>query len=104
VAELVWEVDALNDLDLIGEYIAQQSPAYAPTYVARVMEAVERLADLPLSGRVIPELGDETLREVIFQNYRIVYEVAPDQVTILGVVHAALDFAGIARARSWYLT
>ncbi len=104
MAELVWELDALQDLDLIGEYIAQQSPEYAPIYVARVIEAVERLADHPLSGRVIPELDDEALREVIFQNYRVVHEVAANTVTILGVIHGAVDFPGIARSRSWYLT
>ena len=104
MAKLVWEVDAIRDLDLIGEYIAQQSPEYAPTYVERVMAAAEHLADFPLSGRVIPELDDQALREVIFQNYRIVYEFVADEVTVLGVIHAALDFQGTARSRSWYLT
>ena len=104
MANLFWEVDAIRDLDLIGEYIAQQSPDYAPTYVERVIAAAEHLADFPLSGRMIPEQDDQALREVIFQNYRIVYEFATDEVTILGVIHAALDFQGIARSRSWYLT
>jgi len=49
-------------------------------------------------------LDDQALREVIFQNYRIVYEFVADEVTILGVIHAALDFQGTARSRSWYLT
>lgn len=104
MATLVWQIDAIRDLELIGAYITQQSPEYAPTYVERVLQAAEHLADFPLSGRVIPEFDDQTLREVIFQNYRIVYEFVADDVTILGVIHAALDFQGIARSRSWYLT
>ena len=67
MATLVWEVDAIRDLDLIGEYIAQQSPEYAPTYVERVIAAAEHLADVPLSGRMIPELDDQALRELIFK-------------------------------------
>jgi plasmid stabilization system protein ParE len=104
VAELVWEVEAISDLDLIGDYIARQSPDYAPVYVQRVVDAVGRLEAFPLSGRVVPELSDGAIREIVFQNYRIVYEVNSDNVIILGVIHAALDFSGVARERGWYLT
>jgi plasmid stabilization system protein ParE len=103
VAELTWELEAVRDLDQIAEYIARQSPDYAPIYVARVVAAIERLEELPFSGRVIPELDDDALREVIFQNYRIAYEVSGDQVVVLGVIHSAIDFGGVARERGWFL-
>jgi plasmid stabilization system protein ParE len=104
LARLLWEVDALEDLVSISEYIERQSPDYAPVYVRRVIEAVERLVSFPSSGRVVPELGDSSLREVIFQNYRIVYESGEDEVIILGVIHAALDFPGVAQSRGWQLS
>jgi plasmid stabilization system protein ParE len=33
--------------------------------VERIVAAVERLRDHPRSGRVVPELGDESVREVM---------------------------------------
>ena len=39
----------------------------------------------------MPEFHVEAFREVIFQNYRIVYEVLDGRVWILLVVHGAVD-------------
>lgn len=40
-------------------------------------------------GRPVPEFDD--LREVIFENYRIVYSFDGEVVTILSVFHASMD-------------
>lgn len=52
----------------------------------------------------MPEIGDDTYRELIFQNYRIVYRLIDDRVTVLGVIHAAMDMAGHVRGRQWDIT
>ncbi len=70
----------------------------------RIVAAAERLRDFPLSGREVPEIGDETYREVIFQNYRIVYRPLKDRVIVIGVIHAAMDMMQQARAREWDVT
>ena len=54
--------------------------------------AVERLTDNPRSGRVVPELGDESIREVIHGNYRTVYRLRHDVVEIATVFHDARLF------------
>jgi len=41
---------------------------------------------------VVPEVGDELLREVIHGNYRIVYRVRHDLVEIATVFHGARMF------------
>ena len=53
---------------------------------------MERLKDNPRSGRVVPELGDESIREVIHDNYRIVYRLSHDVVEIATVFHGARLF------------
>jgi plasmid stabilization system protein ParE len=53
---------------------------------------VDRLQDHPLSGRVVPELGDTSIREVIHGNYRIVYRLRHDVVEIATVFHGARLF------------
>ena len=55
----------------------------------RIIEAVEPLADFPLSGRVAPEFARDDLREILLGSYRIVYQVGIDAVEIATVFHMA---------------
>jgi plasmid stabilization system protein ParE len=40
-------------------------------------------------GRGVPEIDRHDIREVIVQNYRIIYRLLPDEVEILTVHHGA---------------
>ena len=48
---------------------------------------------MPRCGRIVPELENPELREVIYGNYRIVCRIvgANDDIEILAVVHGARD-------------
>jgi toxin ParE1/3/4 len=50
--------------------VARDSSHYADLVVEQIVAAVALLESSPRSGRVIPEVGDESLREVIHGNYR----------------------------------
>ncbi|MFN6142804.1 MAG: type II toxin-antitoxin system RelE/ParE family toxin [Pseudanabaena sp.] len=50
----------------------------------------ERILD---SGRMLPEINLEQIREVIEANYRIIYYVGSDRVDILAVVHGAKNLS-----------
>ena len=56
-----------------------------------------RLEIFPQSGRIVPELQLEMMREIIFGNYRIVYRLRKEEVEVLIVFHAArlFDFSKI---------
>jgi plasmid stabilization system protein ParE len=43
--------------------------------VADVLEAVERIGEFPESGRIVPEIGERTVREIVLGNYRIIYRL-----------------------------
>lgn len=60
-------------------------------FVRQILHAVERLADFPESGRVVPEFDQTSLREVVCRPCRIVYRVKPEEhtVEIARVWHAA---------------
>ena len=58
-------------------------------FAERVFAAVKRLEAFPRSGRVVPEIGQEDIREIIFGSYRIVYVVSEGEVNMLTVFHAA---------------
>ena len=89
MARVRWSNQALADLEAIGDFIARDAPSVAQVFVERVFAAVKRLEAFPRSGRVVPEIGQEDIREIIFGSYRIVYVVSEDEVNILTVFHAA---------------
>ena len=60
----------------IGEYIAKDNVSSALGMLERIEERVEKGAEAPLTGRVVPELARPDIREFILGNYRIVYRVS----------------------------
>lgn len=104
MAEIVWTTDALADLDSIVQHIARRSPEYAPVFVQKVVDAVERLGDFPRLGRVAPEFNDRSLREIIFQNYRIIYKIQGEIIAIIAVWHGAVDLRRRITSRPWDFT
>jgi toxin ParE1/3/4 len=92
VTQVVWTSPARADLREIRNYIAPDSLRYARLTVQRIIAAVTRLRQFPLSGRIVPELERADIREVIQGNFRIVYRVKPGLIEILAVVHAARAF------------
>lgn len=104
MARLEWSVGALADIDEIAEFISSRSPGFGPFFVRRVVAAAERLGEFPRLGRVLPEHFPEGFRELVFQNYRIVYRHTGEQVVILGVWHGAVDLESHLRNRPWHIT
>jgi len=84
-----WTPQATDDLEAITDFIATDSEHYASLFAMDVLAAVERLAVLPNSGRIVPELSDPSVREILFGNYRIVHRVRGELVEIVTVYHAA---------------
>lgn len=92
---IVWSAEAVADLSSIHEYIAKTSPRYAAVVAGRLVAAVGRLAQFPESGRIVPELSEPSVREVIHGSYRIVYELRGGHVEVLTVFRASRLFPGI---------
>lgn len=90
MARVTWTDQALDDLDAICRLIARDSRQYAQRFFDRVFRTTDRLAQFPLSGRVVPEFNREDVREVIVHGYRVIYRVlADDEVEVLTVRHGA---------------
>ncbi len=92
MTQIIWAPQAIEDVEAIRGYVARDSPRSADLLVERLLSAVEHLETDPLSGRVVPEIGNDAVREVIHGNYRIVYRVQPDLVEIVTVFHGARLF------------
>lgn len=89
--KVMWSEQALRDLEHIRDYIAQDSPTYAQPFVERLLQATRHLPQFPQSGRPMPEAQNPSIREVIYQGYRIVYRLRSDVVEIVMVVHGSRD-------------
>lgn len=88
MAEIRWAPQAADDLEAITEFIAADSPSYAQLFAIDVLTAVERLMDFPESGRMVPEVGNPVIREILLGNYRIIYRIHHPAVEILSIYHA----------------
>lgn len=84
---------AISNLKSIHDYISIDSPTYAHLFTKSLVKATAKLELLPYCGRIVPELDGYNFREVIYQNYRIVYRVISDEsIEILCIYHSARDF------------
>ena len=94
MARLRWSTQALAELDQIETFLARTSPAYARAFVTGVFAGVRRLEPFPRSGRVVPELYDEAVRELLHRGYRIVYHVDADDecAEIVTLFHSSQPF------------
>jgi len=61
--EIGWSPEAVEDLGSIAEYISRDSEFYARAVVAKILEVFRGMKDFPLRGRVLPEMGNELIRE-----------------------------------------
>jgi toxin ParE1/3/4 len=89
---VVWTEAAASDLEEAARYIARDSQYYAAAFVREVRGAARALRASPERGRVVPELGQSDIRELLVRSYRLVYNVAPKQIYVLAMIHGARDF------------
>ena len=87
-----WTETAEGHLDRIYNYIAQTSPVYAKRVVDRITRRSKQIITFPMSGRKVPEIDLEPIREVFEGPYRIIYHIKSNQINVLAVIHGSQDF------------
>ncbi len=94
MVEIEWSPSAENDLNEIIDYIAQDSLEYALSFYEQVREKVENLIQFPRMGRIVPELDEPNIRELILRNYHIIYRILEKEVQIIRLFHGSriMDF------------
>ncbi len=89
--QVVWSYTATADLEAIADYIARDSSFYAAVFVREILEASHSLSEFSERGRVVPELGNQSIRELLVREYRLVYTIKESNVVILGLIHGKRD-------------
>lgn len=89
--QIKWRSDADEKLEQIIDYIAIDNYDAALDLGNRIIDAVEgNLPYQPNMGR--PGRIEGTRELVVHRNYIVIYRVAPSQIDILDIVHAAQLF------------
>lgn len=82
-----WSPLAVERVSEIADYIAKDNPLIADKWVRSTFERVKQVKDFSKSGRSVPEINRKDIRELIYGNYRIIYRVGTEAVSILTVRH-----------------
>jgi toxin ParE1/3/4 len=60
--------------------------------VQDIIEKSEDLKECRLIGRMVPELENQNIRELIVYPYRLIYKVSAGTIEILTLIHGKQDF------------
>ena len=74
-----------NDCSRLRILYRRTVPNEPEKFVDQIIEHAESLSDKPLRGRIVPEISNPDIRELIFRKYRIVYRINGNNLDILTV-------------------
>ncbi len=82
---VIWSPLATEKIRDIASYIALDNPSAAEQWIEKIFDAVKQLNDFPESGRIVPEIKRNDIRELVQGNYRVIYKVQNKDILILVV-------------------
>ena len=91
---LRWTDQAVEDLRSIRLFIERDSPRYGRLVAERLYDATSQIELFPYSGRMVPDLNREDLRELIVGDYHIVFPVDGEVVFLLTIYRSSRLFPG----------
>jgi toxin ParE1/3/4 len=83
--KITWSPLAAEQVRDIASYIALDKPSVAEQWIDKMFDSVEQLIDFPKSGRVVPELQINSIRELVQGNYRVIYKIQDNSISVLTV-------------------
>jgi addiction module RelE/StbE family toxin len=89
--KIIWTDSAITDLKEICDYISRDNLQAAEKTGRGILEHVKILETFPFIGPAYPYRSSGMIREIVYGNYRIFYEISerPKAVHVLRVWHGA---------------
>lgn len=84
---IVWSPTARRRAQSAVDHIALDRPQTSLHWLDGLIRRVELLQELPEQGRVVPEWHESSVREVVHEPYRVIYEVLDNRLEILTLSH-----------------
>jgi len=85
--------EAEEDLERIGDYIANDNPHRALTFVRELREKCMELASTPQAFPLAPRYERFGMHRRVHGAYLIFYRVEADHLVIVHVLYGAMDYA-----------
>ena len=93
VRSVAWSSSAQAALDEVIAFIHADSPSNAQRVLIAALDAAASLETFAERGRVVPELADARIRELLVLNYRLLYRVSDRHITVVAFLRGVRDFA-----------
>lgn len=88
-----WLNEAQKDFEYIFTYLEKISSQFSERFFEKIQLIESRLKKYPSFGRIVPELQEERIREVLFDKYRMQYFLkSDDMIEILSILHQRQEF------------
>ncbi len=85
--KIIWSPLAIDRVSEIAEYISKDNPRAAAGWIEDIFEKDLILKSSLKMGRTVPEINSKEVREIIFGNYRIIYRIEKNNISILTIRH-----------------
>jgi plasmid stabilization system protein ParE len=93
MAELIWTLPCLENLDEIADYIALDHPEAARKLIEKVFCEAETLSEFPSSGNVPPELQGTSYRRIVVPPVNVYYRIDGDKMVMIHARRAERYFS-----------
>ena len=88
---LAWSASPQSDLSRLYNFIACYDLNLAGGILDKLITAPEKLLDFPRRGSKLSEFAPREIREFRIEQYVMRYELTPDKIRILRILHARED-------------
>jgi toxin ParE1/3/4 len=92
---LEFSSEAENDLEQIADYIAQDNPRRALSFIRELRSRCEDLVESPNGFALVPRYEHHGIRRRVHGNSLIFYRVETAKVVIVHILHGATDYGAI---------
>lgn len=89
--ELDWSPEAFDDLDRLYAFLVPKSRSAADRALALILDAPNRLIDLPRMGERVPAFTDTEVRRIFVGQYELRYQLDVGVIRVLRIFHTRED-------------
>lgn len=90
MVQIKWTPQSVKDLEEIHEFISRDSRTYAKRQIQLIRNRTHILKSNVNAGKVVKEMSNRSIRELIEGNYRIIYKIKDvNRIDILTIHHGA---------------
>ena len=90
--EIIWTETGLTTLEEISGFIAKDSPSNADRLIREIYGKVDLLIGTPRIGTKPNEMERSDILQILHGNYKIVYKISGNTISIIAVIHGSRDF------------